>query len=81
MDFTARYPNGKQKMWTPECLNLPENAKKMLLADMEAERDAIRQYEMHISMMKDECVNAVLTRIIMDEEYHIMILRTLLKGM
>lgn len=81
VDFTARYPNGKQKMWTPECLNLPENAKKMLLADMEAERDAIRQYEMHISMMKDECVNAVLTRIIMDEEYHIMILRTLLKGM
>ena len=53
----------------------------MLLADMEAERDAIRQYEMHISMMKDECVNAVLGRIIMDEEYHIMILRTLLKGM
>ena len=81
VDFTARYPNGKQKMWTPECLNLPENAKRMLLADMEAERDAIRQYEMHISMMKDECVNAVLGRIIMDEEYHIMILRTLLKGM
>lgn len=31
-------------------------------------------------MMDDNYVNAVLSRIIKDEEYHIMILQNLLKG-
>lgn len=79
IDFTAKYNNGRQKMWTPEYLDIPENVKKMLLADIEAEKSAIRQYEMHIGMIKDSYVNAVLARIIMDEEYHIMLLQTLLK--
>ena len=51
----------------------------MLLADVEAERGAIRQYEMHIQMIADPCVNAVLERIIKDEEYHIMLLRALMQ--
>lgn len=79
IDFTAKYRNGKQKMWTPEYLNIPEHAKSMLLADIEAERAAISQYEAHIKMVKDDCVNAVLKRIIKDEEYHIMLLKVLLK--
>ena len=32
-------------------------------------------------MIKDRYVNAVLERIILDEEYHIMLLRTLLNEM
>ena len=79
IDFTAKCRNGKQKMWTPEYLNIPEHAKSMLLADIEAERAAISQYEAHIKMVKDDCVNAVLKRIIKDEEYHIMLLKVLLK--
>lgn len=79
IDFTAKCRNGKQKMWTPEYLNIPEHAKSMLLADIEAERAAISQYEAHIKMIKDDCVNAVLKRIIKDEEYHIMLLKVLLK--
>lgn len=51
----------------------------MLQADIESEIEAINQYEMHISWIKDECVNAVLRRIIQDEEYHIMMLKTLAK--
>lgn len=35
---------------------------------------------MHIRMIKDEGVNAVLKRIIKDEEYHIMLLRALAEG-
>lgn len=66
-------------MWTPEYLSISENVKKMLLADVEAERGAIRQYEMHIQMIADPCVNAVLERIIKDEEYHIMLLRALMQ--
>lgn len=80
VDFSARYRNGRQLLWTPEYLDIPENARKMLLADIEAEEGAINQYVMHMKMIKDDCVNAVLARIIKDEEYHIMVLRALMEG-
>lgn len=78
VDFTARYQNGRAVMWTPEYLQIPGNIKNMLQADIEAEQGAIKQYEMHIRMMNDRGVNAVLERIILDEEYHIMLLQTML---
>ena len=49
----------------------------MLEDDIEAEKEAICQYEMHIKMINDDCVNSVLKRIILDEEYHIMLLKVL----
>lgn len=79
VDFVAKYQNGKQKMWTPEFLTIPENAKNMILADIESEKAAINQYKMHIKMMKDDYINAVLARIIQDEVYHIMLLQALVK--
>ena len=79
IDFTVKQRNGRRKMWTPEYLEIPENAGRMLMADIEAEKAAIRQYEMHIKMIDDRCVDAVLERIIQDEEYHIMLLRTLMQ--
>lgn len=78
VDFTARYQNGRAMMWTPEYLQIPGNIRNMLQADIEAEQGAIKQYEMHIRMMNDRGAVAVLERIILDEEYHIMLLRTLL---
>lgn len=81
IDFTAKQQNGRQKMWTPACLNIPESAGKMIRADIQAENEAINQYKMHMKMINDDCINAVLERIIMDEEYHIVILRALLKGL
>ncbi len=77
IDFSAKTRNGCLKMWTPEYLSIPENVDKMLAADIEAEKEAIRQYEMHINMINDDCVNAVLRRIILDEEYHIFLLDVL----
>lgn len=79
IDFTAKFHDGKRKMWTPEYLKLPEQVRNMLIADIEAEKAAINQYEAHMRMMRDDCVNAVLARIIKDEEYHIMILHALIK--
>lgn len=79
IDFSAKLQCGRQKMWTPECLTIPENTRKMILADIDAETAAINQYRMHIKMIDDDCVNAVLLRIIKDEEYHIMILQILLQ--
>ncbi len=79
VDFIARQPNGRNAMWTPGYLNIPENGQKMIMADIEAERSAINQYRMHQKMINDKCVNRVLERIIKDEEYHIMLLQTLMK--
>lgn len=75
--FEARQCRRKPQMWTPEYLTLPEGADKMIMADIEAERAAIGQYRAHMAMIKDSCVNAVLERIIQDEEYHIMTLQAL----
>ena len=79
IDFIAKFPNGKKRMWMPEYLTIPENARKMILADIEAERAAIHQYQLHIKTIRDENINAVLSRIIQDEEYHILILQNMLK--
>lgn len=75
--FETKRPNG---MWSPSCLTLPDCIPQMLQADIEAEQAAIRQYKMHINTIRDDCVNAVLRRIIQDEEYHIMILQSLLSN-
>ncbi|MGN0169042.1 MAG: ferritin family protein [Acetatifactor sp.] len=78
VDFMARQQNGKQKMWTPACLTIPQNERKMIWADIDAERAAINQYKVHINRIGDDYVNAILMRIIRDEEYHIMMLQALL---
>ena len=77
VDFAARGCNGRPRLWTPDYLDIPENAVKMITADIEAERAAINQYEMHMDMIGDDCVCAVLARIIRDDEYHIMLLKAL----
>lgn len=79
IDFAARQPDGKEKLWTPAYLTIPENRKAMLRADIEAEKAAICQYRKHISMINDRYVNAVLERIVKDEEYHIMMLQDLME--
>lgn len=76
--FTVKQRDGKEKMWTPECLALSEEPRKMILLNIESERAAIRQYRMHMRRINDRNINAVLARIIKDEEYHIMTLQSLL---
>lgn len=76
INFTANYRNG-QKMWTPEYVTIAESPEKVIVSNIEAERAAIKQYKMHMQMIKDDYVNRVLARIIMDEEYHIMLLQAL----
>lgn len=78
VNFVANYRNGEQRTWTPKYLTIPGNIRKMLSADIESEKAAINQYRMHMKMINDKYVNAVLARIIQDEEYHIMLLRALI---
>lgn len=79
IDYVAKQRDGQQKMWTPQYLNLAENTGKMLRAGIESERAAINQYRMHMKMINDNYINAVLARIIKDEEYHIMLLQALMR--
>ena len=81
VDFVARQSNGKQSYWTPAYLTLPGQFNQMLYADIESEKAAINQYKVHISRMDDEYVNAVLRRIIKDEEYHILMLQAAVEGL
>ena len=79
VDYTAKFRNGDWKIWTPEYIKSPEQARQMLQADLDAERATIDQYRMHINMIADNYINDVLERIIKDEEYHVMMLQFLLK--
>ena len=77
VEYVAKLLNGKRVMRTAGYLTIPEHIGKMVFDDIEAEKAAIHQYRMHIKMIKDEYVDAILARIIKDEEYHIMILQAL----
>lgn len=77
LDYSAKCCSGGRRMWTPECLTIPERLEEMLSADIDAEMAAIDQYKRHIRQIGDCYVTAVLRRIIQDEEYHIMLLKEL----
>ena len=79
IDYTAKFQNGCSQMWTPQFIIIPGNPREMLIVDIEAEKDAIHQYKMHMGMICDNYVNAVLARIIKDEEYHIILLQALME--
>lgn len=78
LDYKARWRDGNEKMWSPDCLKLTANLRDILRFGIESENAAIRQYEMHMRAIREPNVNAVLARIIKDEEYHIMLLKMLL---
>ena len=81
MDFSVKQRDGKQKVWTAQYLKFPNQTKEMLMTGIESERAAINQYRTHMQMMKDPHVNAVLARIVKDEEYHIILLQELMKDL
>ncbi len=61
--------------------HVPERVDEMLRADLERELAVIDQYSMHIRMIKDDYVNDVLKRIVQDEQYHVMLLRSMMDTM
>lgn len=52
---------------------------EQLKADIDHEYVAIRNYENHIKMICDPCIEAILKRIILDEKIHIKLLNEALK--
>ena len=61
--------------WNATSVDYSKTPRMILLCDIEAEKKAIAEYKRLIKVICDENVDAVLKRIIMDEERHIEILR------
>ena len=75
IDYSTPTRNGRSQQWTPSYVEMACSLPEILSANMEAEKAAISQYEQHMKMIEDDCVRAVLGRIVQDEEYHIMLLQ------
>lgn len=69
--ITRRFWSGNAPVY--ECSLLP-----ILLADIEGEREAIAHYQRLIACIKNESIQALLERIILDEQLHIEILQSLI---
>lgn len=72
--------NQKQKYWTakPPNINYAKSLCKILKVDIDAEKEAIRQYRETIRLIDDRQIDRIIERIILDEELHIKILKTIL---
>ena len=79
VDYVARYKDNQQKMWTPQYITMSDNPVSILRAGIQSENEAIHQYRVHMNIINDNYVNAVLARIIKDEEYHIMLLKAMMR--
>lgn len=72
------YENGDYLNWSPKFVDFGTNYVNMILLDINDEYKAIKQYEEHIKIINDDCIKAVLSRIIKDEKYHIELLTGIL---
>jgi len=69
-----RYVDGNNRPWTPDYVTyLDFDPCAQLKADIQAEKEAIKQYKKHIYQIEDQYIRALLRRIIKDEEYHIQL--------
>lgn len=66
-------------LWTPDFITLGTHYNDIICANIDGEYAAIKQYEKHIKKIDDPCITAILKRIVMDEKYHVTLLRKLLK--
>lgn len=57
--------------WCGDNVQPTQNIKKFLQNNIAAEKIAIQNYRQHVMLIKDPKIQAVLERIILDEEHHI----------
>lgn len=70
--------NKKKNYWSGKLVNYDlSSIKDILTTDIEDEKAAIKQYKETIIQIDDKYINAVLKRIILDEEFHIQLLTNL----
>lgn len=67
--------NKKKNYWSSKLVNYDlSSIKTILTIDIQDEKAAIKQYKETITKIDDPYINAVIKRIILDEEFHIQLL-------
>lgn len=71
----TRFPPYKCDFYSSSFVNYSKTAKKMLMDDIAGELKAINDYREMQSVLKNEEVSAIVSRIILDEELHVKVLK------
>ncbi|GAV23857.1 ferritin-like domain-containing protein [Carboxydothermus pertinax] len=67
--------------WSGSFVNYSQSIREQLIADIQAEKTAIENYQRHAAIIDDPYARAVLYRIIEDEELHLKLFRDALKNL
>jgi bacterioferritin len=67
------------KYWSSDLVVYGKNLEDRLKSDLDSEYKAIRKYREHISRIDDPNIQALLKRIILDEEVHVALFKDALK--
>ncbi|MDD3340628.1 MAG: manganese catalase family protein [Bacilli bacterium] len=65
----------QNRLWNGSYVDYGHHLLEQLQADLESEYQAINQYQYHITLIKDPYIQAVLKRIIEDEEVHVTLFK------
>lgn len=71
----TRNPPYRFDYYNTSCISYSKTTHKMLLDDISGEMVAIKGYEQMLDCLKNERVQAVISRIILDEELHVKALK------
>lgn len=74
----TRIPPYKCDFYTSACVSYAKNPKKMIMDDISGELIAIEEYKKITTQLCNESVSAVISRIIIDEELHVKVLKNIL---
>ena len=67
--------NKKKNYWSSKLIDYNASSiKDILTIDINHEKTAIKQYKETITKIDDSCINDILKRIVLDEEFHIQLL-------
>ncbi len=72
-------PKTPNVWYNTSCIAYSKTTEKMLMDDIEGELNAIADYKKMLFVLKNEQVEAIIQRIILDEELHVEKLKSLLK--
>ena len=76
-----KYNHRRPLYWSPACNHYPRPITALLQNSLQGEKEAISKYQFQIQQIHDCHIQAILNRIIQDEEIHVHIFETLLQNL
>ncbi|AGK98428.1 ferritin-like domain-containing protein [Clostridium pasteurianum] len=73
-----KFRSGSCEIWCSDCVPYGHCTKDRIKLAIKGECKAIEQYRMHIEKLHNRCIKDLLARIILDEQLHIKIFKSLL---